>query len=93
MSIQEVLKADKESRQQNKLPADSALHKLDNLNFDLSYDYNMPTLINNNDYNRAKIAHRSSADFREEYFKHFPLLEKVDLTNVNCWWFGRPLFN
>lgn len=82
LDLATVLRKDREARQPGNLPADPSLHNLDSLNFDLSYDYSLPTLINSNDYNRAKIAHRSSEEFKDAFFKFFPLLAKVNLDNI-----------
>lgn len=82
MSIIEIIKKDRQARQPDQLPTDSQLQTLDSLNFDLSYDYSYPTLINENDYNKAHIAHRTSEEFASSFFKYFPLLKNVSLKNM-----------
>lgn len=82
MSIIEIIKKDRQARQPGELPTDSQLQTLDSLNFDLSYDYSFPTLINENDYNKAHIAHRTSEEFASSFFKYFPLLKNVSLKNM-----------
>jgi hypothetical protein len=80
--IENVLTDDRACRQPGGLPDDSKLNHLDDLHFDNSYNYGLPTLVNKNDYDRAKVAHRTSSSFKEAFYNDFPLLKSVNLSNI-----------